>query len=87
MSLPEPTAGLHPYFPPGTRLSGDEFRVNDWDALTLILAFGVGWAVIAGVTLGVVRKANPSLKGVDQALVLWFVLCKLRYLRYSIALP
>jgi hypothetical protein len=49
---------------------------NDWDVFTLILAFGGGWALIAGVTLMVVKKANPRLKGTDQALVLWFVLCE-----------
>jgi cholestenol delta-isomerase len=64
----------HPYFPPGIRLSGDKFVANDWDVLTLIAAFGGGWALIAGVTLMVVKKVNPRLKGTDQALVLWFVL-------------
>ena len=49
---------------------------NDWDVVTLILAFAAGWALIAAVTLMIVRRVNPSLKGVDQALVLWFVLCK-----------
>ena len=74
MSTAEPTA-LHPYYPPGIRLSGEKFVANDWDVVTLILAFAGGWALIAAVTLMAVKKANPNLKGSDQALVLWFVLC------------
>lgn len=67
---------LHPYFPPHIRLSGEQFTANGWDAPTLVLAFGAGSAVIAAVTLGVVRRVNPGLKGVDEGLVLWFVLCE-----------
>ena len=67
---------VHPFYPPGIRLSGEKFVANDWDVLTLVTAFIGGWVVIGAVTLGVVRKINPRLKGTDQALVLWFVLCK-----------
>ena len=74
--MAEPIAAPHPYYPPGIRLSGETFVANNWDVVTLILAFAGGWALIAGATLGVVRKVNPRLKGSDQALVLWFVLCK-----------
>ena len=76
MSTAEPIAASHPYYPLGIRLSGEKFVANDWDVVTLILAFAGGWALIASATLGVVRKINPRLKGSDQALVLWFVLCK-----------
>jgi cholestenol delta-isomerase len=67
----------HPYYPPGVLLSGGVFVANDWDVVKLISAFIGGWAVIAAVTLGVVRTVNPKLKSTDQALVLWFVLCEL----------
>jgi hypothetical protein len=66
---------LHPYYPPGLRLSGDKFTPNDWDVLTLVSAFIGGWALIAAMTLVIVRRVNPLLRGIDQALVLWFVLC------------
>jgi cholestenol Delta-isomerase len=79
MSTAQPIAALHPYYPPGIRLSGERFVANDWDVVTLILAFAGGWALIAAATLGVVRKVNPGLKGSDQALVLWFVLCKFSF--------
>jgi hypothetical protein len=68
-------AALHPYYPPGIHLSGEKFVANDWDVVTLILAFAGGWALIAGVTLMIVKKVNPNLRASDQALVLWFVLC------------
>lgn len=66
----------HPYFPASVKLSGDIFVENDWDVPTLIAVFGAGWAAIMAVTLAVVRKVNPKLKGADQGLVLWFVLCE-----------
>ena len=87
MSTAEAIAASHPFYPPGIRLSGDRFVANDWDVVTLILAFAGGWALIASVTLGVVRKVNPRLRGTDQALVLWFVLCKFTPLQYKQAHP
>jgi len=75
MSTAEPIAAPHPYYPPGIRISGEKFVANDWDVVTLVVTFIGGWALIAAVTLGVVRKINPRLNGTDQALVLWFVLC------------
>ena len=48
---------------------------NDWDVLTLVGAFIGGAAMIAVVTMVVVRSVNPTLKTTDQALVLWFILC------------
>lgn len=67
----------HPYFPASVKLSGDIFIENDWDVPTLIAVFGAGWAAIMVVTLMVVRKLNPKLRGADQGLVLWFALCEL----------
>ncbi|KAG0649132.1 Delta(8)-Delta(7) sterol isomerase [Hyphodiscus hymeniophilus] len=66
---------LHPFYPPGIHLSGGKFVPNDWDVLTLVAEFIGGWVVIAAVTLLATKKMNPRLKGTDQALVLWFVLC------------
>jgi cholestenol delta-isomerase len=68
---------LHPYFPEGILLSGNNFVPNDWDVATLILAFAAGITVILGITLVVVRKINPRLKLSDQGLILWFVMCGL----------
>jgi cholestenol delta-isomerase len=68
---------LHPYFPEGTLLSGNNFVPNDWDVATLILAFAAGIAVILGITFVVVRNINPRLTLSDQGLILWFVMCGL----------
>jgi cholestenol delta-isomerase len=68
---------LHPYFPEGILLSGNNFVPNNWDVTTLILAFAAGITVILGITLAVVRKINPRLKFSDQGLILWFVMCGL----------
>jgi len=69
------TPPLHPYFPEGIPLSGNNFVPNDWDVATLILAFAAGITVILGITLVVARKINPRLKLSDQGLILWFVMC------------
>jgi cholestenol delta-isomerase len=66
----------HPYHPVGLSLSGGIFTANDWDVLTLILAFTGGWASVFVLTLIIIKKVNPDLKGSDRALVLWFVLSK-----------
>lgn len=76
MTIADKLEVVHPYYPIGIALSGGTFTANDWDVLTLILAFAGGWAFIFGVTLVVSKRINPNLKGWDQALVLWFVLCK-----------
>jgi cholestenol Delta-isomerase len=68
---------LHPYFPEGTLLSGNNFVPNDWDVTTLILAFAAGIAVILEITFVVVRNINPRLTFSDQGLILWFVMCGL----------
>ncbi|KAH7391489.1 EBP domain-containing protein [Cadophora sp. MPI-SDFR-AT-0126] len=65
----------HPYFPQSVNLSGGTYLPNDWDVVTLIAVFGLGWAAIMSVTLLIVKKINPGLKKADRALVLWFVLC------------
>jgi hypothetical protein len=75
-SFTMPEDALHPYYPNGSLLSGGIFIANDWDVATLILAFAAASALILAVTLVVVRKANANLKASDQALVVWFVLCK-----------
>ncbi|KAK2626394.1 hypothetical protein QTJ16_004656 [Diplocarpon rosae] len=67
--------GEHPYFPSSLTLSGRIYVANSWDVVTLIALFGAGWAAIMAATLAVVRRLNPSLRGVDLGLVLWFVLC------------
>jgi cholestenol delta-isomerase len=66
---------VHPYFPEGILLSGNNFVPNDLDVATLILAFAAGITVILGITLVVARKINPGLKLSDQGLILWFVMC------------
>jgi hypothetical protein len=71
------TTILHPYYPEGSKISGDVFVANDWGVLELISAFAAGWAVILGTTSLIVKKINPALKRSDQALVWWFMLCEL----------
>ena len=74
MTVADPRTALHPYYPVGIRLSGNDFIANDWDVASLILAFAAGWALILGLTWLIVRKLNPQLERADQGLVLWFVL-------------
>lgn len=73
---PTMTISAHPYFPEGITLSGNTFTPNDWDVFSLISAFAVGWAVILGAASVIVKKINPALKKLDQALVWWFILSK-----------
>jgi len=63
---------VHPFYPQNLLLSN--FIANDWDFVSLLAAFAAGTTLILGVTLAIVRKIRPGLKGSDQALVLWFVL-------------
>jgi cholestenol delta-isomerase len=67
---------IHPYFPEGVTLSGNEFVPNNLNAGELILRFGAVWATILAVACAMARKINPRLSGTDQVLVLWFVLCE-----------
>ena len=76
MPLSDTTVSLHPYYPVGIALSGDIFIANDWSVTTLVSAFAGGLALMLGVTLLLVKKVNPNLKGSDQGLVLWFVLSR-----------
>jgi len=74
MAAEDIIVSVHPYFPENIILSGNNFVKNDWDVVTLILVFAGGWALILGMTLSAMRRLNRSLKVLDQALVLWFVL-------------
>jgi cholestenol delta-isomerase len=74
MAAADVIAPRHPYYPEGILLSGNDYIANDWNVASLILAFAAGWTLILAVTLLIVRKVNPNLKGSDQGLVLWFVL-------------
>ena len=66
----------HPFYPPELNLAG--YLANDWNVPTLIAVFAACWVIVLGVTDFIAGKLNPSLRGWDRALVLWFVLCEFR---------
>ena len=69
-------APLHPYFPEGIELSGNEYVPNTLGAFALVLVFAAGCVVILGSSLIAASWANPRMSRSDGALVLWFVLCE-----------
>ncbi|KAI9840230.1 MAG: hypothetical protein M1838_004151 [Thelocarpon superellum] len=66
-------SAVHPYHPLGIEIVG--YLANEYSVPRLLTLFAVGCAVILGGTLGVMRRAHPTLAGTEQAAVLWFVLC------------
>lgn len=72
----EGNVSQHPYYPIGVALSGGAFIPNEWSVLSLVYTFAVGLTALLLVTFLVAKRARPYLSGVDQALVLWFVLSK-----------
>lgn len=64
----------HPFYPLEANVIG--YLANQWSVLTLLGIFFAGCIVILGTTLAVVKSYNPNLAGREQAVVLWFVLCK-----------
>lgn len=66
----------HPYYPPGTPLSGAYYLPNSWSVSSLVQAFAAGLAALLLLTLVAARRTRPNLSSPDQALVLWFVLSK-----------
>jgi hypothetical protein len=76
MSAPEGSVLQHPYYPIGVALSGGTFVPNDWSVSSLVVTFAVGLTIPLAVTFLLAKKACPNLSGLDQALVLWFVLSK-----------
>jgi cholestenol delta-isomerase len=72
----EENVSQHPYYPIGVALSGGTFVPNEWSVLSLVYTFAAGLTALLLVTFLVAKRARPYLSGVDQALVLWFVLSK-----------
>lgn len=70
------TMANHPYYPLDLELSG--YTDNTIGLVTLLLGFSAGASVILGTALFLSRRYHPSISGLDQFLVLWFVLCKFR---------
>lgn len=70
-NIPQPP---HPFYPLEANIIG--YLANQWSALTLLGIFFAGCSVILGGTLALVKGHNPKLAGREQAIVLWFVLCK-----------
>lgn len=62
----------HPYYPLDLELSG--YTDNTIGLVTLLLGFSAGASVILGTALLLSRRYRPSISGLDQCLVLWFVL-------------
>ncbi|KAF2141287.1 uncharacterized protein K452DRAFT_251086 [Aplosporella prunicola CBS 121167] len=62
----------HPFYPPDLELVG--YVENTLGVGSLLLGFATLTSVILGLALLFSRRWRPSISGIDQFLVLWFVL-------------
>lgn len=67
-------SATHPYYPLDLELPG--YSENTIGLTTLLLGFSTGASLILGTALVFSRRYRTSISGLDQFLVLWFVLCK-----------
>lgn len=62
----------HPFFPLDAKIVG--YLANDLSVTSLIGAFALGCFFVLGASLLLVRRRSVRLSGVDEVIVLWFVL-------------
>jgi hypothetical protein len=67
-------AGGDPFYPQDSQLR--DYIPNFYRTSTLLFSFSVICFLIISTTLAIAKWHNPNLQNRDQALVLWFVLCK-----------
>lgn len=65
----------HPYYPPGVQISGG-YVPNELSAVGLISRFVAVILVHLGTTLALARSFNNRLGWGEQAVFLWFMLCR-----------
>ncbi len=64
----------HPYYPLGSEMAG--YVANELQVGPIFGIFGAGVLAVMVATRLMTKPLNPNLNGRDQALVIWFVLCK-----------
>jgi hypothetical protein len=65
---------VHPYYPLEAEILN--WAANEYSVPVLLTLFSAGCAAIFLITLFIVKRVRPNMSGGDQAIVLWFVLCK-----------